>query len=82
MWRVQLVFWAFYPVFAISTLVRLARSTTSVGWFRAILVYCLLALTLIPVAIAALQILRSAKAHVIVPIPGLRSLAHSVAWKP
>ena len=82
LWRVQLVFWAFYPVFAIYTLVRLARSTTSVGWFRAILVYCLLALTLIPVAIAALQILRSAKAHVIVPIPGLRSLVHSVAWKP
>jgi len=82
LWRVQLVFWAFYPVFAIYTLVRLARSTTKVGWFRAVLVYCLLALTLIPVAFEALRILQSAKAHVIVPIPRLRSLAHSVAWKP
>jgi hypothetical protein len=82
LWRVQLVFWAFYPVFAIYTLVRLARSTTRVGWFRAVLVYCLLALTLIPVAFEALRILQSAKAHVIVPIPRLRSLAHSVAWKP
>jgi hypothetical protein len=78
LWRVQLVFWAFYPVFAVYTLVRLGR----VGWPRAILVYCLLALALIPVAFEALHILGSAKAHIIVPIPNLRSLAHSVAWKP
>jgi hypothetical protein len=82
LWRVQLVFWAFYPVFVIYTLVRLARSTTKVGWFRAVLLFCLLALTLIPVAFEALRILQSAKSHVIVPIPRLRSLAHSVAWKP
>jgi hypothetical protein len=82
LWRVQLVFWAFYPVFAIYTVVRLMRSTTKVGWFRVVLVYCLLALTLIPVAREALRILRTANAHVIVPIPRLRSLAHSVAWKP
>jgi hypothetical protein len=82
LWRVQLVFWAFYPVFAIYTVVRLARSTTKVGWLRAVLVYCLLALTLLPVAFEALRILRTASAHVIVPIPRLRSLAHSVAWKP
>ena len=82
LWRVQLVFWAFYPVFAIYTVVRLLRGTTKVGWFRAFGVYVLLALTLIPVAFEALRILRTAKAHVIVPIPRLRSLAHSVAWKP
>jgi hypothetical protein len=82
LWRVQLVFWAFYPVFVIYTLVRLARSTTRVGWPRAVLIYCLLALTLIPVAFDALRILHTAQAHVIVPIPRLRSLARSVAWKP
>ena len=82
LWRVQLVFWAFYPLFAIYTVVRLARSTTRVGWLRAVLIYCLLAIALIPVAFEALRILQSAKTHVIVPIPRLRSLAHSVAWKP
>jgi len=82
LWRVQLVFWAFYPVFVIYTVVRLTRSNTKVGWLRAFLVYCLLAVTLIPVAVDALRILQTAKAHVIVPIPRLRSLAHSVAWKP
>ncbi len=82
LWRVQLVFWAFYPVFLIYTLLRLLRSTTKVGWLRALFVYCLLAIALIPVAFDALRILQTAKAHVIVPIPRLRSLAHSVAWKP
>lgn len=82
LWRVQLVFWAFYPVFMIYTLVRLVRGTTRVSWSRAIPIYCLLCLALLPVAFDALRILQTAKAHVIVPIPRLRSLAHSVAWKP
>jgi hypothetical protein len=82
LWRVQLVFWAFYPVFAIYTLVRLARSATRVGWSCAILVYGLLALTLIPVAFDALAILRNANTHVIAPIPRFRSLIHSIAWRP
>jgi len=90
LWRVQLVFWAFYPVFAIYTLVRLVcsttarsatvRSTTKVGWLRACLVYCLLALALIPVAFEALAILRTAKAHVIASVPGIRSFLQAPGW--
>lgn len=82
LWRVHLVFWAFYPVFLIYTILRLVRGTTRVGWPRAILVYCLIAIALVPVAFQALHILQTARAHVIVPVPGLRSLAHSIAWKP
>jgi hypothetical protein len=78
LWRIQLVFWAFYPVFAIYTLVRIRK----VLWSRVVPIYCLLALALIPTAFDALRILHTAQAHVIVPIPTLRSLAHSVAWKP
>jgi hypothetical protein len=80
LWRVQLVFWAFYPVFAIYTFVRLSRSTTNVGWIRALGVYGLLALTLIPVAFEALAVLRTAKAHVIAPVPGPRYLLQVVPW--
>jgi hypothetical protein len=81
LWRVQLVFWAFYPVFLIYTLLRLARATTSVGWIRGLLVYCLLALALLPVAWDALGLLRNGSAHVFAPMPGIRSLPLTIPWK-
>jgi hypothetical protein len=82
LWRVQLVFWAFYPVFAIYTLVRVIRSSAKVGWIRAILVGSVLALALIPVAFEALRILQSAKTHVFAPLPGFRSWIYFFPWKP
>jgi hypothetical protein len=81
LWRVQLVFWAFYPVFPIYALVRLLRSSTRVGWIRASLAGFVLALALMPVAFEALRILQNAKAHVIVPLPGIRSWLYSFPWK-
>src|ERR1700733_15066048 len=81
LWRVQLVFWAFYPVYPIYTFVRLSRSTTRVGWLRALLVYSLLALTLIPVALDALRVLRMASAHVFALPPGLRALLEASGWE-
>lgn len=82
LWRVQLVFWAFYPLFVIYTILRLAGRTTKVGWLRATLIYCLLGIALLPVAFLALRILQTAKSHIIQPIPSLRAIAHSVAWRP
>jgi len=81
LWRVHLVFWAFYPVFLICTLVRLASSSTRVGWIRAFLVYLVLAITLIPVAIEALRALSNGKAHVYAPVPGPRILLDALSWK-
>ena len=81
LWRVQLVFWAFYPVFAIYTCVRLIRCSTKVGWLRACLVYAFLAVALIPVAFEALAILRNAKAHVIASVPGIRSFLQTPGWE-
>jgi hypothetical protein len=85
LWRIHLVFWAFYPVFLIGTLVRLLCSTTTgsstkVGWIRAFLVYLVLALTLIPVALQALGALGDAKAHAYFPFPRLRSLPGALMW--
>jgi hypothetical protein len=82
LWRVQLVFWAFYPVFGIYALVRLFRSSTKVGWMRALLVCSLLVLALIPVAFEALRILRNSQEHVFAPFPSFRSLRHYLPWKP
>jgi hypothetical protein len=81
LWRVQLVFWAFYPVFPIYALVRLVRSSTKVGWIRAGLSGFVLAVALMPVAFEAVRILRNAGAHVIVPLPGIRSWLYSFPWK-
>jgi hypothetical protein len=81
LWRVQLVFWAFYPVFAIYTLMRLVRATTSVGCLRSFVVYCLLALALVPVAWDALGLLRNGGSHVYAPMPGLRSLLITIPWE-
>jgi Dolichyl-phosphate-mannose-protein mannosyltransferase len=81
LWRVQLVFWAFYPVFLIYTLVRLTNATTRVGWIRSLLVYCLLGLALIPVALDALGLLHNGSAHSFASIPGLRSLSVTIPWK-
>ncbi len=82
LWRVQLVFWAFYPVFAIYTLVRLLRGTTALGWARALLVYVALAAALLPVAFQALHLLQTATAHVIFSVPGFGRLLSAIRWKP
>jgi hypothetical protein len=81
LWRAQLVFWAFYPVFAIYTLMRLVRATTSVGWIRCLLVYCLLALALIPVAWDALGLLRNGSSHIYARMPDLVSLWITIPWQ-
>lgn len=81
LWRVQLVFWAFYPVFLIYALVRLFRSTAKVRWSRALAAGFVLALALIPVALEALRILQNAGAHVFAPLPGIRSWLYFFPWK-
>ncbi len=82
LWRVQLVFWAFYPVFLIYALVRLFLAGTKVGRLRVLLVGSVLSLALIPVVFDALRILQSAKSHSFAPIPGFRAWLHYFPWKP
>jgi hypothetical protein len=81
LWRVQLVFWAFYPVFLIYTIVRLAGAATRVGWRRGLLIYCLLGLALTPVAADAIVLLRNGSSHTFAPLPGVRSLFQSIPLK-
>lgn len=81
LWWVQPIFWAFYPVFFIYTLVRLLRSDTKAGWIGTLLVYLLLALALMPSAWRALSLLPDAKSHIFAAIPGLWSLSR-IPWEP
>lgn len=80
-WRVHLVFWPLYLVFALYALVRLVRGEAKVTWLAASLVFAALAIALVPVIYDALSILSQARAHVIMLPPTLRELTDAVKWK-
>lgn len=71
LWRVHLIFWPLYLVFAIYTVVRLVRGEAKPGWLAVIPVYLLIGITLLPVAAQALELNQQAKGHVVVDIPNL-----------
>ena len=66
LWRVHLVYWPFYLVFAIYFL---ARSDRRVSWIQAVTISAGLVLALLPVAISALAMNRDAAQHVFAPLP-------------
>jgi hypothetical protein len=78
LWRVHLVFWPFYAMFAAYAIVRVARRDTEVTWLRAGAAFALLGALLAPVAGGAAAILRTAAAHVVSPLPGATDLAASL----
>jgi mannosyltransferase len=78
LWRVQLVFWPFYGVYALYVLARLARGTARAGWLQVAGVFALLGLALAPVFIHALALFRDAKAHVIAQAPSVYDLGRSL----
>jgi hypothetical protein len=78
LWRVHLVFWPFYAMFAAYAIVRVARRDTEVTWLRAGAAFALLGVLLVPVAGSAASILRTASAHVVSPLPGATDLAASL----
>ncbi len=78
LWRVQLVFWPFYLIFALYAGLRLWLRDTPVRRREVAVVFLLTGLCLIPVALEALSLLRHAGAHVIVDVPGARDLVHAL----
>jgi Dolichyl-phosphate-mannose-protein mannosyltransferase len=77
LWRVQLVYWHFYPVFVLYALFRLVRRETPVRWRQAALAFALLGLALVPVALRALALFAHAREHVISPLPPVRLLFYA-----
>ncbi len=80
LWRVHLILWPFYLVFAGYAAARLLRKETRVAWPRVAVVFGLLALALMPVALDALSLFPQAKAHVIAAPPSLHEFEHSLRW--
>lgn len=81
LWRVHLLFWPLYLVFAIYALARLSSRKTQVTWIAALAVFAALALSLVPVIIDLLPVLHNAHAHSFVPPPTFAELADSLKWK-
>jgi 4-amino-4-deoxy-L-arabinose transferase-like glycosyltransferase len=74
LWRVHLVYWPFYIVYAIYFL---ARSETKVSWVQAVTISAALVLALLPVAISALELNRDAAQHVFAPLPSWSELGET-----
>ncbi len=75
LWRVHLIFWPFYAVFAIYAGARLWLKDTSVRAWQVAAAFVATGLLLLPVLRDALLLMRQAKDHVIIGEPGLRQFA-------
>ena len=69
LWRVQLVYWPFYLVFAVYTIARLIARDSPVQWSRALIVFAALGLALAPVVPGALALQHNAGMHIIGTMP-------------
>jgi len=74
LWRVHLIFWPFYVVFA---LYAFWQGMAPPHKWRTAAVFSLLGLLLIPVAMRAINLNAQARAHVVIEQPTWMNLAHS-----
>lgn len=81
LWRVHLAFWAFYPVFLLCGLLRMAGRDRRATWPQALAVVSATIVSLIPVALQALALFRSADTHVVARVVGLHYFSTSLAWE-
>lgn len=78
LWPVHPLYWPFYLVFAGYAAVRLASKDTGVTWPRAVAVFALLGLALVPVFLQLLALAGRARMHVFSPLPGARELFYAL----
>jgi hypothetical protein len=78
LWRVHLILWPLYILFAGYVLWRLVNAETSVSWRAALAAFGVLAMLLAPVLMEAISLYRQAAAHVIVAVPTLTDLFRSL----
>ncbi len=77
-WRVHLVLWPMYVLFALYAVVRVARGDTRVGWIRLCVVFGAIGVALIPVLGEAIALNRQAAAHVVTAIPSAGDLVNAL----
>ena len=77
-WRVHLVFWPAYVLFALYAAARLYERRTTVPARDVLLVFAAIGLAIVPVYLDARALLREAADHVVVPRPSLADLSASL----
>jgi hypothetical protein len=87
LWRVHLIFWPFYLVFAVyalwqgmappHTLQSSNLEARTVPWWQIAIAFGIIAISLIPVAMRAIALNAQAQQHVVIEQPTWMSLAHS-----
>lgn len=80
LWRVHLVFWPFYGIYALYIAFRKFRSETEAPWKQIAGIGALLIALLIPVAADALRLAREAQSHVVVDPPTVRELRRTLKF--
>jgi hypothetical protein len=78
LWRVHLIFWPFYGVFATYALVQGRKN--SALWLRIVAMFGIVGILLIPVAMRALALNAQASEHVVIAQPKWMDLAHSLRF--
>lgn len=76
LWRVHEVYWAFYPVFALYALWRIAKKQSAVSLPRLLIAFTVLTLALLPVALHSLALLHEADTHAFADPPTAAGLWH------
>ncbi len=77
-WRIHLILWPVYVLFAVYAVARLARHDTSVRWWQAALIFGAIGACLVPIVFNALAIYRGAAAHVVVDEPNGGALTRAL----
>jgi Dolichyl-phosphate-mannose-protein mannosyltransferase len=84
LWRVHLLFWPMYLVFALYALVRQGTATNGDrqphARLRVLAIFAVVAAALTPVLLDALTLYREARVHAFAPPPGARQFAASLKW--
>jgi hypothetical protein len=92
LWRVHLIFWPFYLVFAVYAVLRISDEaalkggcqmnsrphTDGVVWWRVAIGFAVVGVLLIPVAMRAIGLNEQAKQHVVIEQPTWLNLEHSL----
>ena len=78
LWRVHLIDWPFYAVFAAYATARLIARDTNVRRWKTLAIFAVLGVALLPVAVRAIALAGEAAAHVVVPPPGFRELGNAL----
>jgi hypothetical protein len=80
LWRVHLLFWPMYIVFAIYAIARLTSGATKASWIHTAVMFSFVGVALLPVLKEALDLYPDARAHVYTVPPSIRELAASLKW--